>query len=194
MDRNRVRGKNKILGKGSLGDQILIPRRNQSGTAQWVTRFPKKDLRSEFLRSSPGFQVLGKDLISPAFNGGGNNQGVPEGNPVLLLDFGGPSDGSGAIDDYRPVNIILNEPPGFDRGQGVGDLAGDIHIKFLDNLRTQDTGFRLPELPQQVGRRLMLLPGIQIMGIDQDVGIDKNFNAHEVFPGKERGRRNEPLF
>jgi len=54
-----------------------------------------------------------------------------------------------------------------------------VSTALLQHLRAQDAVLPLPEQPQHVFRDGVLLAGIAVVRVEQDVGVDEDLFSHE---------------
>src|SRR5215831_12609055 len=72
-----------------------------------------------------------------------------------------------------PDCVGAHHKPGGFLGQGMWDLLRDIHVELLQDLRAENSISFAPKLAQDVLCRGVLGLGIAVMGVNQDIGVDK---------------------
>ena len=143
----------------------------------------------------PCVHVLRQNPARAALESRGNNESVPESNLGLVLDTKCIRDfNRGSFD--TPDCVSAHHKPGGFLGQGMRDLLRDIHVELLQNLWAENSIAFAPKLAQDTLGSGVLGLGISVMGVNQDVRVDKRSSVHAVrpdLPGSAR-RPYENLF
>lgn len=147
--------------------------------------FKRVDDRHAFVLL-PVAHVFRPQRRAPKTARAGEDHGVPKGKLPAGLE---PNRLQHVI-HIRPVNWpggeLTDDRRGRFRRHRHGDLAGDVHVKLLQYLDAETAGALLPQCLQQRSRPVVLCPRRCVVGVDEDIGIDKlrGISAHGVRRGR----------
>lgn len=128
-------------------------------------------------------EIFGQDLSGMACQGRGDDEGIPEGEPMPFLDLRGPKDHLGFQYLDRPRTIAANNLSGNGWREGRGNLAGHVHRELLQHLSAEHAEAGGPQVFEDRGCDRVFAAGIEIMRLDQHVGIDKDLTGHATARG-----------
>src|SRR5208282_5468935 len=122
-------------------------------------------------------QILGVDDRRSAALGGMQDQSVPVRNLVPRFDPEGCDDRLRSVDDDLPTQVVLNQLCDLIAGQRMLHSATKIHAELLQDLRTQSSMPRGPQMLNQLTSAFVLRASLALMGVNQNVGVDEIFGT-----------------
>src|SRR5215469_15063061 len=129
----------------------------------------------------PCAHVLRQNPARATLESRGDNESVPESNLGLVLDTKCIRDfNRGSFD--TPDGVGAHHKPGGFLGQGMWDLLRDMHVELLQYLWAENPISFVPKLAQDALRSGVLGLGIGVMGVNQDIRVDKRPSVHAVCP------------
>ena len=145
------------------------------------------DLRKRVLDAKSGnllawVQIFREETCRAAFDGGGDNERIPEAYPRFVFDTECHRK-LGWSGFHAPDRVTGSHKAGRILWQGRANLASYVYVEFLQDLHAQNTRAFGPKLTQNVFGRRMLRFGIHIVSVNQHIGIDEGFTVHAILPG-----------
>src|SRR5215469_10411559 len=129
----------------------------------------------------PCIHVLRQNPARAALESRGNNESVPEPNLGFVLDTKCIRDfNRGSFD--TPDCVGAHHKPRRFLGEALLDLLCHIHVELLQDLWAENSISLAPKLAQDTVRNCVLRLGISVMGVDQDIRVNKRSSVHAVRP------------
>src|ERR1035437_1728319 len=147
-------------------------------------------------------QVFGEQFDRLTLLRSGQDHAIPERKLPDLADLRSARNGFRRDPGLNPGSIIAHDLTRHGAGQGGLDLLCHVDVKLLQHLRAEQSGASVPQPGQTIRRAPLPVTGIQIVGVDQNIGINEGSGDHGALPGwpfsirrggKENARAPMPL-
>jgi hypothetical protein len=124
-------------------------------------------------KALPSVQILGVQSFATGFDCGLHDQRVPERQLRLGLKSNSRTEESACILHDSPCQIFLDDLTRLGARKRFLQFARDVDIKLLQYLNTNDPLLIIPELQKEIPRGGVLLFGVPVLSIDEDVGVNE---------------------
>jgi hypothetical protein len=103
-----------------------------------------------------------------------DDHGFPKGQQIALLDLRGAERAVCSWSDRLPAQVGLDDSASRLRIDGKLNLASDVDVELVQNLDAEFSQTARPKVFDQGFRQIVFDTSVEIMGMNQDIGVDRS--------------------